>query len=84
MPLASTAHGALHYDLLDQVAPWQAGGDPILFHHGIGASAGLWADWRPALADRYRKLPALFAAIRQSIADGIAAANAMREVAPKT
>ena len=38
----------------------------------------------PALADRYRKLPALFAAIRQSIADGIAAANAMREVAPKT
>lgn len=54
MPLASTAHGALHYDLLDQVAPWQAGGDPILFHHGIGASAGLWADWRPALADRYR------------------------------
>ncbi|MDI1286924.1 MAG: alpha/beta hydrolase [Reyranella sp.] len=59
MPLARTAHGALHYDVIDQVAPWQAvhsqgAGAPILFHHGIGASAGLWAGWRPALADRYR------------------------------
>src|SRR5882672_5419233 len=54
MALARTAHGALHYDLLDQVVPWQAGGDPILFHHGIGGSAELWAGWRPALADRHR------------------------------
>lgn len=54
MPLARTAHGALHYDIVDRVAPWQAGGDPILFHHGIGGSAELWAGWRPALADGYR------------------------------
>ena len=54
MPSVETAHGALHYDIVDQVAPWQTGSDPILFHHGIGASAELWTGWRPALADRYR------------------------------
>jgi len=54
MPLADTAHGTLHYDVVDQVVPWQTGGDPILFHHGIGAGAELWAGWRSALADRYR------------------------------
>lgn len=35
----------------------------------------------PALAERYRKLPALFAAISRDIAEGIAAANAKREAA---
>lgn len=54
MPLARTAQGALYYDVVDQVAPWQTAGEPVLFHHGIGASAGLWAGWRPALADRHR------------------------------
>src|SRR5947208_2121190 len=54
MAIARTAHGALHYDLLDQVVPWQAGGLPILFHHGIGSSAELWAGWQAALADRHR------------------------------
>lgn len=59
MPLARAAQGALYYDVVDQlapwqVAPWQTAGEPVLFHHGIGASAELWAGWRPALADRYR------------------------------
>ena len=54
MPLAETAPGALHYAIVDKVAPRQAGRDPILFHHGIGASAELWTGWQPALADRYR------------------------------
>ncbi|MBP6766810.1 MAG: alpha/beta hydrolase [Reyranella sp.] len=36
------------------MAPWQRPRLPILFHHGIGASAGIWAGWRPALADAYR------------------------------
>jgi pimeloyl-ACP methyl ester carboxylesterase len=54
VPLVKTAHGMLRYDIVDQVAPWQTGSDPILFHHGIGASAELWAGWHPALADRYR------------------------------
>lgn len=54
MPLATTSHGTLHYDVADLVAPWQRPRLPILFHHGIGASAGIWAGWRPALADAYR------------------------------
>ncbi len=54
MPLAVTAHGALHYDVVDQAAPWERENLPILFHHGIGASAGIWTGWRPALADAYR------------------------------
>jgi len=54
VPLAKAAHGALHYDVVDQVVPRWAGSEPILFHHGIGASAELWTGWRPALADRYR------------------------------
>ncbi|HEY3917304.1 MAG TPA: alpha/beta hydrolase [Stellaceae bacterium] len=54
MPLASTTHGALHFEVIDRVAPGETARDPILFHHGIGASAGIWSDWLPALADRYR------------------------------
>jgi len=54
MPLAATPHGTLHYDVVDLVAPWQQPRLPILFHHGIGASAGIWAGWRPALADAHR------------------------------
>ena len=54
MPLATTKQGALHYDVVDQVAPWHRGRDAILFHHGIGASAGIWAGWQPSLADAYR------------------------------
>ena len=54
MPLATSNHGTLHYDVVDLVAPWQRSRLPILFHHGIGASAGIWTGWRPALADAHR------------------------------
>jgi pimeloyl-ACP methyl ester carboxylesterase len=54
MPLATTRHGDLHYDVIDQVASGCAPRDAILFHHGIGASAGIWAGWFPALADAHR------------------------------
>ena len=54
MPLAATAHGPLHVEIIDQVVPWRRPGLPVLFHHGIGASAGIWAGWQPALADAYR------------------------------
>jgi pimeloyl-ACP methyl ester carboxylesterase len=54
MPLATTQHGTLHYDVIDQVAPWRGDRGAILFHHGIGGSAGIWAGWQPALADAYR------------------------------
>jgi pimeloyl-ACP methyl ester carboxylesterase len=26
----------------------------VVFHHGVGATADIWADWLPALAGRYR------------------------------
>jgi pimeloyl-ACP methyl ester carboxylesterase len=54
MPLATTKHGTLHYDVIDQVAPWRERRKAILFHHGIGACAEIWAGWRPALVDGYR------------------------------
>jgi pimeloyl-ACP methyl ester carboxylesterase len=54
MPLASTTSGALHYDVVDQVAPWRKRNETILFHHGIGANAGIWAGWFPSLASEYR------------------------------
>jgi pimeloyl-ACP methyl ester carboxylesterase len=54
MPLAQTKHGALYFEVIDRVAPGETPRDPILFHHGIGASAGIWTDWLPALADRHR------------------------------
>jgi len=53
MSSAQTAHGALHYDLVDVPAPWNETGEPVLFHHGIGSSALLWRGWFPALIDRY-------------------------------
>jgi pimeloyl-ACP methyl ester carboxylesterase len=54
MPLADTPHGPLHYEIIDQVAPWTADRETILFHHGIGGCSGMWSGWLPALIDRYR------------------------------
>ncbi len=54
MPLATTRHGSLHYEIVDQVASSRAPREAILFHHGIGASARIWAGWFPALADAHR------------------------------
>ncbi|MCA0300928.1 MAG: alpha/beta hydrolase [Proteobacteria bacterium] len=54
MPLAATPHGPLHYEIVDRLVPWTRPGLPVLFHHGIGASAGLWTGWLPALADAHR------------------------------
>lgn len=54
MPLVETQHGSLHYEIVDQVAPWNADRETILFHHGIGGCPGLWSGWLPALIDRYR------------------------------
>jgi pimeloyl-ACP methyl ester carboxylesterase len=54
MPLATTRQGNLHYEIVDQVAPSRAPREAILFHHGIGASAGIWMGWFPALADAHR------------------------------
>ncbi|HYC65245.1 MAG TPA: alpha/beta fold hydrolase, partial [Reyranellaceae bacterium] len=54
MPQVATPNGPLHYEVTDLVAPWRARRPTILFHHGIGASAQIWAGWLPRLIDRYR------------------------------
>src|SRR5512144_2756656 len=55
MPLATTRQGSLHYEIVDQVvASSRPLREAILFHHGIGASAGIWTGWFPALADAHR------------------------------
>ena len=54
MPLATTRQGSLHYEIVDQAAPSAAPREAILLHHGIGASAGIWMGWFPALADAHR------------------------------
>lgn len=54
MPLVRARHGDLHFETIDHVAPWNAEAAPILFHHGIGASAGVWTEWEHGLADRHR------------------------------
>ena len=54
MPLATTRQGSLHYEIVDRVAPSRALREAVLFHHGIGASAGIWAGWFTALADAHR------------------------------
>jgi pimeloyl-ACP methyl ester carboxylesterase len=46
--------GRLFYELIDLVVPWNAGRETIIFHHGIGASAGIWAEWLPELIKEYR------------------------------
>lgn len=54
MPYADTGRGSLYYEIADIVAPWERPADTIVFHHGIGADPGIWADWLPVLAGRYR------------------------------
>jgi pimeloyl-ACP methyl ester carboxylesterase len=54
MPYAVTPAGKIHYEVIDQVAPWTRTSETIIFHHGIGASPGIWQDWLPHLIDRYR------------------------------
>ncbi len=53
MALVQTIDGALHYDVVEQTAPWLERGLPILMHHGIGSSSALWRGWYPALIDRH-------------------------------
>ncbi|MCW5733207.1 MAG: alpha/beta hydrolase [Enhydrobacter sp.] len=53
MTLAATAHGPLHFEVVEQTAPWQERCLPILFHHGVGSISALWRGWYPALIDRY-------------------------------
>lgn len=54
MPDAQTTDGTIHYEVIAHPTPWAREPETIVFHHGIGASAGIWMGWLPALIDRYR------------------------------
>ncbi len=54
MAYVESTGGRLHYEEIDLVAPWEAKRETIVFHHGIGASAGIWTEWLPELLTRYR------------------------------
>ena len=50
-----TARG-LHYEVTDLRAPWLRGrqsGRPVVFHHGVGASLDIFAEWLPIIAARH-------------------------------
>ncbi|GAB2894317.1 alpha/beta fold hydrolase [Paralcaligenes ginsengisoli] len=53
MPYANTTTGQLHYNVVNITAPWHPRRETIIFHHGIGAAAGIWKKWLPWLADKY-------------------------------
>ena len=53
MAFVQTAQGALYHETVEQTAPWERPGLPILFHHGIGSSSMLWRGWYAALIDRF-------------------------------
>ncbi len=54
MPTLSHAGAELYYDVIDVAPRWRGEPQTILFHHGLGLNAEIWADWIPALADRFR------------------------------
>lgn len=54
MPYAESAGSRIHYEVVDLVVPWETRRETIVFHHGIGADPGIWGEWLPRLADRYR------------------------------
>lgn len=54
MTYVETADGTIHYEVLEHTAPWVREPEAVVFHHGIGASAGVWAGWLPEVIDRYR------------------------------
>ena len=44
----------LYYEIADLTPPWTTAAHTILFHHGIGSTSGIWSQWFPILADRFR------------------------------
>jgi len=50
-----TARG-LHYEVTDLRPPWlreRQSGRPVVFHHGVGASLDIFAEWMPIVAARH-------------------------------
>jgi len=54
MPTVERAGATLHYEVIDIVAPWIEPAPTLLFHHGVSTTSGIWSEWLPILADRWR------------------------------
>lgn len=46
--------GELYYEVIDVTPAWMPEAPLVVFHHGVAATADIWAEWLPALVDRYR------------------------------
>ncbi len=53
--MLKTARG-LHYRIDDIRTPWRQAAAPVLFHHGIGTTMGIWSEWVPIIAARHPAL----------------------------
>lgn len=56
MPTLAAQGCIIEYELIDVAAPWLPARETVVFNHGVGASLDIWAEWLPALVDRYRVL----------------------------
>ena len=48
--------GGLHYEVTDLRAPWlqaKRAWQPVVFHHGVGASLDIFVEWLPIVATRH-------------------------------
>lgn len=54
MAILNVEGASLNYEVTPAVSPWISEPETIVFHHGLGASAGIWAKWLPLLTDRFR------------------------------
>jgi pimeloyl-ACP methyl ester carboxylesterase len=46
--------GERYYEIVDLTPAWASAAQTIIFHHGLGATSGIWSQWFPILADRFR------------------------------
>lgn len=51
--MPATSNG-LYYDVTDLRGPWETERVPVVMHHGIGTTAGIWTGWLPVLAPHHR------------------------------
>jgi 3-oxoadipate enol-lactonase len=54
MPTVDRGDAQLAYEVTDIVAPWLGEKETILFHHGLGLTSAIWAEWISVLAHRFR------------------------------
>lgn len=54
MPEVDTGDGNLYYEYIDLTPPWISNPPAVVLHHGVGATADIWAHWLPVLLPQFR------------------------------